>query len=67
MTYEKQLYKLLWCSVQAGYRINNRFDVDEFVSGKEINRALGNEAQYAMENQLSSAVYALFSIHIVAP
>ncbi len=67
MTYEKQLHKLLWCSVQAGYRINNRFDVDEFVSGKEINRALGNDAQYAMENHLSSAVYAMFSIHLVAP
>jgi hypothetical protein len=67
MTYEKQLHKLLWCSVQAGYRINNRFDVDEFESGKEINRALGNDAQYAMENQLSSAVFALFSIHLVAP
>jgi hypothetical protein len=67
MTYEKQLYKLLWCSVQAGYRINNRFDVDEFVDNKEIQRILGNDTPYEMENKLSSAVYALFSIHLVAP
>jgi hypothetical protein len=67
MTYEKQLYKLLWCSVQAGYRINNRFDVDEFVDGKEIQRVFGKDSDYTMENRLSSAVYALFSIHLVAP
>ena len=39
--YEFSLKNFIWMSVQAGYRINYRYDVDRLVSGPDIYRAFG--------------------------
>ena len=39
--YEFSLKNFIWMSVQAGYRINYRYDVDRLASGPDIYRAFG--------------------------
>ena len=53
--YEFSLKNFIWMSVQAGYRINYRYDVDRLVSGPDIYRAFGlirRSPAYAQLNAL---------------
>jgi hypothetical protein len=67
--YEFSLKGFVWMSVQAGYRLNYRFDVDRLVSGKEIYRAFGfaSDAPYVMVNELGNPFYINVSFNLVSP
>lgn len=69
VVYEFSLKNFIWMSIQAGYRINYRFDVDRLVSGKEIYRAFGfaSKEPYAMLNGLGNPFYVNVSINLVSP
>jgi hypothetical protein len=69
MVYEFSLKDFIWLSVQAGYRVNYRFDVDRLVDGAEIYRAFGllrNDA-YAQVNGLGNPLYFNVSLNLVSP
>lgn len=69
LVYEFSLKGFVWMSIQAGYRINYRFDVDKLTSGKEIYRAFGfaSNEPYVMLNELSNPFYLNVSINLVSP
>jgi hypothetical protein len=69
LVYEFSLKGFVWMSIQAGYRINYRFDVDRLISGKEIYRAFGfaSNVPYVMLNELSNPFYLNVSINLVSP
>jgi hypothetical protein len=63
ITYEFALYKFIWMSVQAGYRINYRFDVD----AGDTYKSLGSDVPYVFENTLGNSFYTNVSINLVSP
>ena len=67
--YEFSLKDFVWMSVQAGYRINYRYEVDRLVGGQEIYRAFGllSDAPYVMENRLGNPLYFQVSVNLVSP
>ena len=67
--YEFSLKDFVWMSVQAGYRINYRYEVDRLVGGQEIYRAFGllSDAPYVMENRLGNPLYFQVSLNLVSP
>lgn len=67
--YEFSLKNFVWLSVQAGYRINYRYEVDRLVGGQEIYRAFGllSDAPYVMENRLGNPLYFNISLNLVSP
>lgn len=69
LVYEFSVKDFVWMSVQAGYRINYRFDVDRLTSGKEIYRAFGfaSKEPYVMLNELGNPFYVNVSINLVSP
>ena len=69
MVYEFSLKDFIWLSVQAGYRINYRYDVDRLENGNEIYRAFGlaSDAPYVMINKLSNPLYFNVSLNLVSP
>jgi len=69
LVYEFSLRNFIWMSIQAGYRINYRFDVDRLASGKEIYRAFGfaSKEPYVMLNGLGNPFYVNVSINLVSP
>jgi hypothetical protein len=69
LVYEFSIKDFVWMSVQAGYRINYRFDLDRLISGKEIYRAFGfaSDEPYVMLNELSNPFYVNVSINLVSP
>lgn len=69
MVYEFSLKDFIWLSVQAGYRVNYRFDVDRLVGGKEIYRAFGllRDDAYAQVNGLGNPFYLNVSLNLVSP
>ena len=69
LVYEFSLKGFVWMSVQAGYRLNYRFDVDRLISGKEIYRAFGlaSDAPYVMVNDLGNPFYVNVSFNLVSP
>ncbi len=69
MVYECSLKDFIWLSVQAGYRINYRYDVDRLQNGNEIYRAFGllSDAPYVMTNSLTNPLYFNISINLVSP
>jgi hypothetical protein len=69
MVYEFSLKDFVWMSIQAGYRINYRYDVDRLSNGKEIYRAFGfaSDAPYVMVNQLTNPLYFNISLNLVSP
>ncbi len=69
MVYECSLKDFIWLSVQAGYRINYRYDVDQLENGKEIYRAFGllSKEPYVMTNSLTNPLYFNVSINLVSP
>jgi len=67
--YEFSLKDFVWLSVQAGYRINYRYEVDRLVGGQEIYRAFGllSDEPYVMENRLGNPLYFNISLNLVSP
>ena len=68
--YEFSLKNFIWMSVQAGYRINYRYDVDRLVSGPDIYRAFGlidGTPAYAQMNVLTNPFYVNVSVNLVSP
>ncbi|MDG1903435.1 MAG: hypothetical protein P8I37_03640, partial [Schleiferiaceae bacterium] len=67
--YEFSLKNFIWMSVQAGYRINYRYDVDRLVSGPDIYRAFGvlDAPDYAQLNALTNPFYVNVSVNLVSP
>jgi len=62
-TYEKSLSGFIWMSLQAGYRINTAFNMDE----NEFFRGPFGTQPYIMENKVGNAPYIMFSINLVSP
>jgi hypothetical protein len=70
LIYEFALKDFIWMSVQAGYRINYRFDVDRLIGGEENYRAFGlieDTPPYVMLNRLTNPLYVNISINLVSP
>lgn len=69
LVYEFSLKGFVWMSVQAGYRINYRYDVDRLTDGAEIYRGFGlvSDAPYVMVNQLTNPLYFNISLNLVSP
>ncbi|MBT7398449.1 MAG: hypothetical protein HN775_04570 [Hellea sp.] len=67
--YEFSLKNFIWMSVQAGYRINYRYDVDRLASGPDIYRAFGllDSPDYAQINALTNPFYVNVSVNLVSP
>ncbi len=67
--YEFSLKNFIWMSIQAGYRINYRYDVDRLVDGAEIYRAFGilRDDPYAQMNGLGNPFYVSVSVNLVSP
>lgn len=63
ITYEKSLSGFIWLSVQAGYRINYRFDID---NGDSF-RLLGDKTPFTQTNDLTNALYFNISLNLVSP
>ncbi len=69
VVYECSLKDFIWLSVQAGYRVNARYDVDRLVGGREIYRAFGllRDDAYAQVNGLGNPLYFNVSLNLVSP
>ncbi len=69
MVYEFSIKDFLWMSIQAGYRINYRYNVDRLDDDREIYRAFGlaSDAPYFMTNQLTNPLYLNISVNLVSP
>lgn len=63
IAYEFSVHNFIWLSVNAGYRINYRFHVDN----GDTYRSIFDNTPYTMENQLKNALYANVSINLVSP
>lgn len=63
ITYEFALSGFVWISVQAGYRINYSFDVDQ----GDILRIIGSDQAFYMDNKLTNPLYFQFSLNLVSP
>lgn len=63
ITYEFSLTGFIWLSVQAGYRINYSFDVDQ----GDIFRLIGSDKKYHMVNTLTNPLYFQISLNLVSP
>lgn len=62
---QKQLSGPLWFNIQAGYRIDYSFDVDELPDGKDFFRGFFGEQPFAMRNTLGTALYFNIGISFV--
>ncbi len=62
ITYEFSLYKFIWMSLQAGYRLNYKFGVDDRDDVRLI-----TDRPYIMENDLKNAYYFNVSLNLVSP
>lgn len=70
MVYEFSLKEFIWMSIQAGYRINYRFDMDRLINGEENYRPFGlidDQPPYVMINNLTNPLYFNVSINLVSP
>lgn len=63
LTYERAITKLLWFSIQGGYRANWVFNVDD----GDFFRSIFSNQQFLMENQLGNPLYFQISINYVSP
>ena len=63
LVYERSIYKFLWISIQAGYRYNYKFNVDE----GEFFRGFFGKQEFVMENKLSNPFYTNISLNLVSP
>jgi Domain of unknown function (DUF6268) len=62
ITYEFSLYKFIWMSVQAGYRLNYKFGVDDRDDVRLI-----TDRPYILDNDLKNAYYFNISLNLVSP
>jgi hypothetical protein len=62
---QKQLSGPFWVNIQAGYRMDYSFDVDELESGREFFRGFFGEQEFGMVNSLGNAVYFNIGISFV--
>jgi len=60
LTYEFSVYKFLWLSIQAGYRINYKFNMDE-------GEFYGRKQPFVSENKLSNPFYMMVTLNLVSP
>lgn len=62
LSYDRSIKNFIWFSVQAGYRVNWLFNVDqgEFFRGFD-------DADFYMENELTNPLYFQFSVSLVSP
>ncbi|MFN0049651.1 MAG: DUF6268 family outer membrane beta-barrel protein [Cytophagales bacterium] len=63
LAYEFSVYKFIWLSVNAGYRINYRFKGDE---GDNF-RSFTDRSAYTIESNITNAFFANVSINLVSP
>ncbi len=63
LTYEFSVYKFIWMSLQAGYRIAYKFDVDD----GEFFPLANADRNPVITNKLSSAPYFNVSVNLVSP
>jgi hypothetical protein len=62
LTYECSVYKFIWLSLQAGYRLSYKFNVDDGDNYKTI-----SDQPYLMENSLKGGYYFNVSLNLVSP
>lgn len=62
-TYEVSLYNFVWLSVQAGYRYNWLFNMDE----KDAFRSLFDNKPFVIENAIGNPLYFNVSLNLVSP
>lgn len=62
LTYTRGLNDFIWAGIQAGYRINYAFELDE----GEFFRGF-DDSGYLQENELTNTWYLQFSISLVSP
>lgn len=67
LMYERSVYNFIWISVQAGYRVNYLFDLDELEEGQEFFRGFFGDQPYFATNQLSNTPYFNISVNLVSP
>ena len=63
ITYECSLSGFIWLSVQAGYRINYNFNIDQ---GDKF-RLIGSNEKYQMVNTITNPLYFQISLNLVSP
>jgi hypothetical protein len=63
LIYEFSVYKFVWLSIQGGYRINYRYNLDQ----SEFFRGFFGDQQYLAENKLSNPLYFQISLNLVSP
>lgn len=64
LSYSRQLTGFFWFSVEAGYRINYNFSIDQ---GGDKVRFFGNEDPYFLENFQGNAPYFTIGLSYVSP
>lgn len=67
LMYERSLYNFIWLSVQAGYRVNYLFDLDELVDGREFYRGFFGSQPMFTENVNTNPLYFNVSLNLVSP
>lgn len=63
LNYQRQLSGFIWFSVEAGYRINYSFDLDE----GDFIRFFGSDEPYFIENDLANPLYFSLGFSYVSP
>lgn len=67
LMYERSLVNFIWISVQAGYRVNYLYDVDELAGGQEFFRGFFGDQPYLVENSITNPLYFNVSLNLVSP
>lgn len=62
LSYNRGINDFIWIGLQAGYRINYQFNLDE----GEFYRGF-DDSNYLLQNELSNTLYAQFTISLVSP
>jgi hypothetical protein len=62
LSYNRGINDFIWIGVQAGYRINYQFNLDE----REFYRGF-DDTDYLVENELSNTLFAQFTLSLVSP
>ncbi len=62
--YQQALSGFIWLSVEAGYRINYSYSIDE---GGDFLRLLGDDTPYFIENEFTNPLYFTIGLSYVSP
>lgn len=60
LTYEFSVYKFWWLSVQAGYRLNYKYNMDD-------GEFYGRKKDFVAENALTNPFYMMVTLNLVSP